>query len=58
MTSQNLKYKKYTSCTIRDHLKYYTIFALEFALALSRRDGSHRDENVEVCYGSDEKRQD
>ena len=24
----------------------------------SRRDGSHRDENVEVCYGSDKKRQD
>ena len=24
----------------------------------SRRDGSRRDENVEVCYGSDEKRQD
>ena len=22
----------------------------------SRRDGSSRDENVEVCYGSDEKR--
>ena len=24
----------------------------------NRRDGSRRDENVEVCYGSDEKRQD
>ena len=24
----------------------------------SRRDGSRRDENAEVCYGSNEKRQD
>ena len=24
----------------------------------NERDGSRRDENVEVCYGSDEKRQD
>ena len=24
----------------------------------SGRDGSRRDENVEVCYGSDKKRQD
>ena len=33
MTSQDLKYEKYTSCTTGDHLKYYTILALIRQLA-------------------------
>ena len=33
MTSQNLKYEKYISCTTGDHLKYYTILVLFLLLA-------------------------
>ena len=36
----------------------YGLETLAVTKKTSRRDGSRRDKNVEVCYGSDEKRQD
>ena len=34
------------------------VYGLETVAVTKKRDGSSRDENIEVCYGSDEKRQD